>query len=229
MSISRVAHRHLIRVKIALIIHFEKCSMGSSEFSGWVMGKVASDLRLGSGLLLVRTAISSFNLTLMLVVADLANTKWLKKLKKYWNAGIWVLIWEYTVRTIIWIPTWQGLDGFQKSLHLCAWDKNSLSIGRVKAALIIHIEQCSLGSSGEEDIAAVPFSTLITGLLTARSWGVPFVLIGQWPGKTRRRPGNCVHYRKDEQTHGSIVYSECPGGLMILDVNQKWISYSKNI
>ena len=31
----------------------------------------------------------------------------------------------------------QDLDGFQKSLHPCALDKNSLSIGRVNIALNI--------------------------------------------------------------------------------------------
>ena len=28
--------------------------------------------------------------------------------------------------------TWQGIDGFQKSLRSCALDKNNFSIGRVK-------------------------------------------------------------------------------------------------
>ena len=35
-------------------------------------------------------------------------------------------------RAIKWIPTWQGLGGFQKSLRSCALDGSSLSIGRVK-------------------------------------------------------------------------------------------------
>ena len=42
-----------------------------------------------------------------------------------------VLIWEFLVRAIQWIPTQQGLDGFQKSLHPCALDASSLGIGRV--------------------------------------------------------------------------------------------------
>ena len=41
------------------------------------------------------------------------------------------LIWEYSARAIQWIPTWQGLDGFQKSLRSCASEESSLSIGRV--------------------------------------------------------------------------------------------------
>ena len=43
-----------------------------------------------------------------------------KKRQKTWinerNQGTWVLIWGYSSRDIQWIPTWQGLDGFQKSL-----------------------------------------------------------------------------------------------------------------
>ena len=38
-----------------------------------------------------------------------------KILKNDWNLGTWVLIWEYSMRAIQWIPTWLGLDGFQES------------------------------------------------------------------------------------------------------------------
>ena len=34
------------------------------------------------------------------------------------------------LRTIQWIPTWEGLDDIQISLHPCALGKSSLSIGR---------------------------------------------------------------------------------------------------
>ena len=54
--------------------------------------------------------------------ANFANIKWCKNLKNDWNPGKWVLIWEYSVRAIQWIPIWQGLDGFQKSLHPCVLD-----------------------------------------------------------------------------------------------------------
>ena len=54
-----------------------------------------------------------------------------KILRNHWNHGKWVLIWEYSSRAIQWIPTWQGLDGFQKSLHPCASAESSLSIRRV--------------------------------------------------------------------------------------------------
>ena len=56
-----------------------------------------------------------------------------KKTNNYWNPGSWVLIWEHPVRAIQWIPTGQGLDGFQRSLRSCAWDVSSFSIGRVQA------------------------------------------------------------------------------------------------
>ena len=46
--------------------------------------------------------------------------------------GKWVLIWECSVRAIQWIPIWQGLDDFQKSLCPCALEKSSLSLWRVK-------------------------------------------------------------------------------------------------
>ena len=41
------------------------------------------------------------------------------KKKNDWNPGKWVLIWEHSVRATQWIPTWQGLYWFQKSLHAC--------------------------------------------------------------------------------------------------------------
>ena len=73
------------------------------------------------------------SLTLMLLVTNLANTKlWKINLKNDWNPGTWVLIWEYSVRAIKWIPTWQPCqDGFQNLLHLWALEESSLSIGRV--------------------------------------------------------------------------------------------------
>ena len=55
-----------------------------------------------------------------------------KTLKNYWNPGTWVLVWEHSARAIQWIPTWQGLGGFQISLRPCALGESSLSIGRVK-------------------------------------------------------------------------------------------------
>ena len=62
-----------------------------------------------------------------------------KKLKYDWNPGTWVLIWEYSARAIQWIPTWKGLDGFQKSLCPCVLGKSSLSIGRVNPTLSLEI------------------------------------------------------------------------------------------
>ena len=65
-------------------------------------------------------------LTLMLLVANLANTKWFKKPENDWNPGTW-----YSAKAIQWIPTWQGLDGFQKPLRPCGLDESSLNIERV--------------------------------------------------------------------------------------------------
>ena len=70
-------------------------------------------------------------LTLMLLVANLANTEWCKNLRNDWNPGKWVLIWEYSWRTIQWIPIRQGLDGFQRFLLPCALDESSLSMTRL--------------------------------------------------------------------------------------------------
>ena len=66
-------------------------------------------------------------LTLMLLVADLANTKWCKNLENDRNPGTWVLLWEYSASAFQWVPTWLGLYGFQISLHTCAFDESSLS------------------------------------------------------------------------------------------------------
>ena len=61
-----------------------------------------------------------------------ANNNDEKTLKKDRNPGKWVLIWEYSARAFQWIPTWQGLDNYQKSLRPCTLDEISLGIGRVK-------------------------------------------------------------------------------------------------
>ena len=61
-------------------------------------------------------------LALTLLVANLANTKWCKKPWKWfkpWHMGTHLRR-EYSVRAIQWIPTWQGLDDFLKSLGSCA-------------------------------------------------------------------------------------------------------------
>ena len=70
------------------------------------------------------------------------NKKMQKTWKYYWNPGKWVLIWEYSARAIQWTPTWQGLDGFQKSLHHCALDVSTLSIGRAITHLCKHCLRC---------------------------------------------------------------------------------------
>ena len=46
-----------------------------------------------------------------------------KNLKNVWNHDKWVLIWEYSARAFQWVPTWQGLDGFQHFMHFFPWVK----------------------------------------------------------------------------------------------------------
>ena len=70
---------------------------------------------------------------MLLVVWPIPNDE--KSLKNYQNAGKWVLIWEYSMRAFIWIPAWQGLNGFQTSLCPCPMDEISLSSGRVKRTI----------------------------------------------------------------------------------------------
>ena len=50
-----------------------------------------------------------------------------KNTKNHRNLGTLVLIWGCSVRAIQWIPTWQGSDGFLKSLLYYSLDKRSLS------------------------------------------------------------------------------------------------------
>ena len=63
----------------------------------------------------------------MLLVANLAMQNDEKKLQKIPEtlllemARTRVTLWEQSARTIQWITTRQGLDGFQKSLCPCAW------------------------------------------------------------------------------------------------------------
>ena len=77
-------------------------------------------------------------LTLMPLVANLAITKRCKNPEKWLKPDTIALIWEVSAaRAIQWIPTQQGLDGFQKSLRPCALDESSLSIGRVKVSLCL--------------------------------------------------------------------------------------------
>ena len=64
---------------------------------------------------IVKVSIPIEGLTLMLLLAKLANTKWCKKTHENdWNPGTWVFFWEYSTR-----------DGFQKiHVSLClGWKK----------------------------------------------------------------------------------------------------------
>ena len=66
------------------------------------------------------------------MTSNLANRKQCKRNRKWPKCRLWVLIYEYSERAIQWIPTWQGLEVFQKYLRPCALDRSSLSIGRVR-------------------------------------------------------------------------------------------------
>ena len=73
----------------------------------------------------------NWDLTHMLLVTKLINTKYCKNPRKVTETLAYWYSYECSSRAIQWIPTWQGLDVFQKSLHPCALDKSSFSIGSV--------------------------------------------------------------------------------------------------
>ena len=87
--------------------------------------------RILHNFVLAKVATSSIRVNLCAAGGYWDQNKMMQKnIKNDWNPGTWVLIWENSTRAIQWIPTWQGLDGFQKPLHPCALDEISLSIGR---------------------------------------------------------------------------------------------------
>ena len=98
-------------------------------------------------------------LTFILQIAKLANTK----LKNTWNPVKWELILEYSVRAIQWIATWQGLDGFQKSLRSYAFNESSLSMGRVSTRY--NLDEILWFIFGRKLFLNVSFPTNIPGLL----------------------------------------------------------------
>ena len=98
----------------------------------------------------------------------MANTKWCKKVKNDWNPGKWVLIWEYSARAFLWVPTWQGLDDFQISVCPDALDKSSLCIGRVKKILNLGYFMQAVPVLYQainlvQDYRSDPINTLFTG------------------------------------------------------------------
>ena len=94
----------------------------------------------------------------MMLVANFANAKWCKKeLKNDWNPGIWILIWEYSARAIQWIPTWQGIEGFQKFYVLFLWTKMASALEGFNRLIQYHeswdycvicLQDCALLVSG---------------------------------------------------------------------------------
>ena len=68
-------------------------------------------------------------LTLVLLVANFAITKWCKNLKNDWNSDTWVLIWKYSVRDFQWMATWQGFKIVIKYICiLVLWTKVALAL-----------------------------------------------------------------------------------------------------
>ena len=89
------------------------CCFGASQpwdFSNTtgvsIMRSCCSTVQLVHFSLLGSSSIMSRDLTHMLLVANLGQYKIRQKKLKYdWNPSTWVLIWEYSVRAIQWIPT----------------------------------------------------------------------------------------------------------------------------
>ena len=107
----------------------------------------------GSMPLSIFILVSCYPLWCWMIILPIQNDA--KMLENDWNPGIWVLIWEHSARAFQWIPTWQGLNGFQKSLHSCALDERSLSIGRVKC----FIQPASSGSAPLEHTNSVSMAS----------------------------------------------------------------------
>ena len=155
----------------------------------------------------------------MLRVANLTDTK----LCKNWNPVAWVLIWEHSARTILWIPTWQGLDVFQKSLLSCALDESSLSIGRVNYnPSILNVQAHWQGISDMESLGSLiwipppslfPHSTLplYPSQLTL-SWGV-----GATEARLRTSPGGQFI---------TIAYTAPPLDVYLQQTERRWEGHS---
>ena len=80
-------------------------------------------------------------LTLMLLVANLANTKWSKKPEKWlkpWHMGTHLRVLSESY------PTNTNMIDSSKSLCSCALDESSLSIGNVNPFMLGDLEKCRL-------------------------------------------------------------------------------------
>ena len=135
LACSRLLHYRLNDISIRFIISIQtaisRSHISLSVYNSYPYYDCAVYITIFCILKNLKPILYFLPLTLMLLMANFANTKNAKKLNNDWNPGNWVLIWEYSVRAIQRIPTWHGLDGFQKSLHSCASDESSLSIRRV--------------------------------------------------------------------------------------------------
>ena len=79
-------------------------------------------------------------------------------LKNHWNHGIWVLVWEYSMRAIQWVPTWQGFSNFREYLRSCVLDESSLSIELATSSIRVKEGKSSLRFSEWLPTACQEFS-----------------------------------------------------------------------
>ena len=114
------------RTKVMIVWRFRGGGGGGGGGEFFPHCNTGSRLSNQSGEIIIITR--NVNLTLMLLVANLANTQWGKKMKnETLTHGYSSESESYLMNTDM-----QGLDGFQESLCLCALGKSSPSIRRVK-------------------------------------------------------------------------------------------------
>ena len=85
--------------------------------------------------------IYNLSLILMLLVANLANTKWCEKYEKWpkpWHMGTHLRVLDESFSMNI---NMTGIQWFSKILASCALDESSLSSGRVKKAIKVNKEK----------------------------------------------------------------------------------------
>ena len=110
----------------------------------------------------------------MLLVANLVIWPIYRLVQKIldndWNPVTWVPIWEYSVRVIQCIPTWQGLNGYQKSLHSYSLEKGSLSIGRVKRPYMFNYLSWVILPANLLSTSLIPFPPFLVLSMKESCW-----------------------------------------------------------
>ena len=76
--------------------------------------------------------VKPYGCTHALLELNLVKTNVCKTPEKWRDHEKLVLIWECSARAFRWIPTWQGLDGFQNLLHFSPMNESGLSMERLK-------------------------------------------------------------------------------------------------